>query len=173
VCRFSNLGYTLRLCAVASPSSVLMRCPYVYSVRIFPVFMLKLKVLVRALKRKINADPCTPYLPVFQKKMTSHSSWKPVTSQSSTAASEFWHCDIRQYLFHDDVTVSVLVSPVSLRRAVSRVSVLATWCFDPSFLTLHLHQQRGSLEFSYKHSASTNSLTPEQNATKSLYVRYT
>jgi len=136
----------------------------------------KIPMMVTALKWKINADSGqSPYRSGFRggkKNPTSHNSWKPTTSLSSTEASEFRHCDMR-HLFHDNVNSYCTCFPVSLRRTVSKVSVLATWCIDLSFLTLHLHQQRDSLKLSYKTFASTNTLTTEQNTTKSLYVRYT
>jgi len=152
---------TLHLCAVAFSRSVM-------HMKYSEFCKFKIPMMVAALKCKINAESESPYRSGFR-----GGGNRLHTSLSSTEASEFRHCDMRQHLFHDNVNSYCICFPVSLRRTVSKVSVLATWCIDPSFLTLHLHQQRDSLKLSHKTFASTNTLTTEQNTTKSLYVRYT
>jgi len=135
----------------------------------------KLPMMVTALKWKISADLDSHHTvrdsgEGRNRLHTAAGSQLPRSLQPKLL--EFRHCDMRQHLFHDNLNSYSICFPVSLRRTVSKVSVLATWCIDPSFLTLHLHQQRDSLKLSYKTFASTNTLTTEQNTTKSLYVRY-
>ena len=118
----------------------------------------RIPMMVTALKWKINADSDSHHTVRDsgeggeKKKSTSQSSWKPATSHSSADASEFRHCDIRQRLFHDNVTVTVLVSQF---RCVAPCQRCLFWL--PGASTHH-----------FSPSISTNKETPSSCRTKLL-----